>query len=556
MNKKIVLWILLLVFLFPTAALAQDYYFSLDKEVVHAFWNEDGTLTLDYTFVFTNQPSGHPIEYVDVGVPNGNFQVENITAEINGQSLDFISRDEYQGSGTGFAVGLGSKAIPPGGRGSIHVRIPNISGVLRPDTQEDDYASAVFSPTWFGKEYVTGTTDLTMVYHLPPGVEPDEPRWHSAPENFPSSPVTSIDTQGRVTYTWRNREANAYTQYKFGASFPSNYVPASTISKPSIWEQIGIPREAVVTLLCMTGFGILFVLIIVFSVVRSRKRKLEYLPPKIEVEGHGIKRGLTAIEAAVLLEKPVDKVFTMILFSILQKNAGEVTSRDPLEIKFTDPLPNTLRNYEKQFVEAFQEEGSERIRKIKLQDMMIELIESVGEKMKGFSHRETVNYYRQITKKAWKQVEDADTPEVKSEKFSDHIGWTMLDEDFEDRTQEVFRRGPVFVPVWWHRYDPTYRRSGRSVPRTSNRPAVDTGTGKGVSLPNLPGGEFAASMVNGIENFSSDVVGNITSFTNRITQKTNPVPKSSSSSYSGGGGSCACACACAGCACACAGGGR
>jgi hypothetical protein len=63
-------------------------------------------------------------------------------------------------------------------------------------------------------------------------------------------------------------------------------------------------------------------------------------------------------------------------------------------------------------------------------------------------------------------------------------------------------------------------------------------------------------MVGGMQNFASDVVGNVTSFASGITEQTNPIPKSSGGSYSGGSGSCACACACAGCACACAGGGR
>jgi hypothetical protein len=179
--------------------------------------------------------------------------------------------------------------------------------------------------------------------------------------------------------------------------------------------------------------------------------------------------------------------------------------------------------------------------------------------MKGFSHRETVRYYEDIIKRAWQQVEDADTPEVKSEKYADHMGWTMLDKDFEDKTEDVFRRGPVYIPTWWHRYDPGY-----STPRaagTGSKVASPSRSGGG-ALPNLPGGEFAASMANGISSFSSNVVGNITDFTSRITQKTNPVPKPTSSSSgrggwsSGGGSSCACACACAGCACACAGGGR
>jgi hypothetical protein len=299
-------------------------------------------------------------------------------------------------------------------------------------------------------------------------------------------------------------------------------------------------------------------MIIVVSVRANNRRKMKYLPPKIRIEGHGIKRGLTAVEAAVLLERPVDKIFTMILFSLVQKEAAQVIERDPLKIEFSDPLPENLRKYEVQFAEAFQI-TTNRVRKTALQDLMIDLIKSVGSKMKGFSHRETSRYYEDIIRRAWKQVEDADTPEVKSEKFNDHMGWTMLDQDFEDRTQDVFRTGPVYLPNWWYRYDPGYsptRVSGPSSPRTG-APSQSGGR----VLPQLPGAEFAASVTSGISKFSSDVVGNVTDFTSRITQKTNPVPKPTSSSRgggwsSGGGSSCACACACAGCACACAGGGR
>ena len=65
----------------------------------------------------------------------------------------------------------------------------------------------------------------------------------------------------------------------------------------------------------------------------NSRRKRQYLPPKISIEGHGIKRGLTAVEAAILLEEPLDKIMTMILFSVIKKNAAEVITRDPLEIK-------------------------------------------------------------------------------------------------------------------------------------------------------------------------------------------------------------------------------
>ena len=555
MKKTTIFLLLLFILLIPSAALAQSYYFSLDKETVHVFWEADGTLDLIYEFVFTNQPEGQAIDYLDVGLPNNQYSDSNISADVNGQSLSYISSSGYEGSGSGVAVGLGSNAIPPGGRGVVRVFINGIEDVLFPDTESDDYASAVFMPSYIGSQYVAGTTDITVVYHLPPGVKPDEPRWHSSPTGFSSSPITGQDSQGLITYTWRNTNGDASARYKFGASFPSSYVPASAVSKPNLWQQLGIPAEAITGILCVGGFILFVVLIIVVSVSSSKKRKMKYLPPKIRIEGHGIKRGLTAIEAAILLERPADKIFTMILFSLLQKDAAQVISQDPLKLEFSDPVPENLRKYETQFIAAF-EKDTDRIRKTELQDLMISLIKSVGKKMEGFSHKESVRYYEDIIKRAWKQVEDADTPEVKSEKYNAHMGWTMLDGDFEDKTQDVFRSGPVFVPIWWGRYDPTYRTTQTAGP--SARTSSPSRSGGG-ALPNLPGGDFAASMATGISNFSSDVVGNITDFTSRITQKTNPIPKPTSSSgrsWSSGGGGSSCACACAGCACACAGGGR
>ena len=77
--------------------------------------------------------------------------------------------------------------------------------------------------------------------------------------------------------------------------------------------------------------------------------------------------------------------------------------------------------------------------------------------MKGFNHQETIAYYEDIMKRAWAQVEAAETPEIKMEKFSENIEWTMLDRNYDDRTREVFQPGPVFIPTWWHRYDPTFQ---------------------------------------------------------------------------------------------------
>ena len=556
MNKRFLTSVFLLVLLlaFPISALAQTYYFSLDQEIVHVFWEEDGTQTLDYVFVFSNSPSASPIDFVDVGFPNDNYSLSNVSAEVDGHPILNIENSPYVSSGV--ALGLGSNAIKPGQTGNIHVKVTNIRGVLYTDTDDSSYTSAVFSPTWFGSEYVYGSTDLQVTFHLPPGVQPDEPRWHASPSGWPSEPATALDQDGRVAYTWRNTNANAYTQYKFGASFPKTYVPESAIYAPGFFERLGIDPEAVTGFLCCGGIFGLIALITWAGATSSRKRKMKYLPPKIRIEGHGIKRGLTAVEAGILMEQPADKVLTMILFAVLKKDAASVISRDPLKLEVTTPLPEKLRYYERDFLKAFSEESKKQRTKA-LQDLMVKLIKNVGRKMKGFSHKESVAYYKSIMRKAWQQVEEAKTPEVRSEKFDEHMGWTMLDKDFDRRTEDVFRTGPVFVPMWWHRYDPGWGRS-RSVTPKPVATGGRSGSGRSApSMPNLPGGEFAASVVTGMQGFASDVVGNVTNFTDRITNKTNPVPKSSSSSWSSSGGSsCACACACAGCACACAGGGR
>ena len=273
------------------------------------------------------------------------------------------------------------------------------------------------------------------------------------------------------------------------------------------------------------------------------------------MEGHGIKRGLTSVEAGILMEQPMDKIMTMILFGLLKKNAAEVVTKDPLTVKPANPLPADLYGYETDFLTAFQS-TSDTDKRTLLQTMMVNLIKSVGEKMKGFSKKETVAFYQDIMRRAWEQVEQAATPEVKGQVYEDVMDWTMLDNNYDRRTTQVFS-GPVFIPVpiWWWRYDPTF-------PRTTSMPATSAGMpaipgGSKVSLPSLPGSAFAASVVGGVQNFSSKVLGNVSSFTSGVTNVTNPPPPPSTyRGSSSGGHACACACACAGCACACAGGGR
>ncbi len=567
--------LVLMMFTFASSVHAQTYLFSLDEQLVNVYWNSDGSISVDYLFTFTNDPSADPIDFVDVGMPNAWYEWSSITADVGGNPVG-LSSDFYGEGGYGFSVDMGAYAIQPGQTGQVHVYVGRITNMVYPDDdQPDTHVSGEFSPTWFGRQYVTGSTNLTMVFHLPPGVTPEESIYHPVRGgSWPcaTEPMADLDGENQVMYTWSCPEATGYQQYTFGLSFPGQYVPAEVIVTPSPGSDTNLGFWAVIVgifswifsnlgiFFFFCCFGLIFIGGPVLGVINERKRKLKYLPPKISIEGHGIKRGLTAVESAILMEQPLDKIMTMILFGVVKKNAAEVLTRDPLALKIASPLPEGLHEYEKNFLDAFSKPALADRRK-GLSEMTVTLVKAVGDKMKGFSRKETQDFYKGIMERAWQQIEAAGTPEVKSQLYEEALEWTMLDKDYDERTRRVFT-GPVIMPTWWGNYDPGYR-------------PVSTG-GKGVASPrvslpgsssggrvSIPGSAFAASVVGSVQGFSSRVLGDVKSFTSGITNRTNPVPKttsSGSSSWRGGGSSggrsCACACACAGCACACAGGGR
>jgi hypothetical protein len=546
---------------------AQDYRFQVPNEAAVVTINTDGTISIDYTISFKNDSGAHAIDIVDIGMPNSDYVLNSITADVDSKAITKITASDV--IDPGISLYLQNDEIPAGGSETVHAHIATVKNVIYPatETESEPYGSLEFSPNWFDSQYVYGNTNLQVTFLFPTGLQTTETRYYTPQGGWPGpdQPESKIQDNGSIFYTWVSDQANAYTQYTFGASFPARvlaansivttpYQPPSSSSTSSTISSTFNLSSLCPWIFCI-GFIGFFVLIIYSATIGAKRRKLEYLPPKISMEGHGIKRGLTSVEAGILMEQPMDKIMTMILFGLLKKNAAEVVTKDPLTVKPANPLPADLYGYETDFLTAFQS-TSDTDKRTLLQTMMVNLIKSVGEKMKGFSKKETVAFYQDIMRRAWEQVEQAATPEVKGQVYEDVMDWTMLDNNYDRRTTQVFS-GPVFIPVpiWWWRYDPTF-------PRTTSMPATSAGMpaipgGSKVSLPSLPGSAFAASVVGGVQNFSSKVLGNVSSFTSGVTNVTNPPPPPSTyRGSSSGGHACACACACAGCACACAGGGR
>jgi hypothetical protein len=538
----------ILVAVLAPVALAQDYRFNVRQNVVHLFINADGRVHIVYDLTVAADSDSDPLDVFDIGLPNSTYDLSAVRASLDGVPLDRISDSPYVDHGV--AVELGSRAIRPGQSATLHVEA-TVRDMIYQDSDDTEYASLEFAPTWFDSQFVRGSTYLEVNFHFPSGVTPEEPRYHDQPF------TDARFEDGRVVYTWVDQDASASREYVFGASFPKVYLAEGVVQTAPAF---GLNLDAICSspVVCFIFFGLGWALISVMSSRVQKRRKMKYLPPELAVEGTGIKRGLTAIEAAILLEAPLDRVMTMILFGLVKKRVVAVESQKPVRLVVLKEEPEDVKlwYYERRFLKAIKEDGS--LAQGELRDLTIDLIGDVNKKLAGFGRSETKAYYKDIAARAWEQVEAADTPEVLGERWGEGLEWTMLEDDWDERTREVFRDRPVVVPNWWWLYRPWTAQTGPAggtVSRPVSAPAPSAG-GTPVTLPTLPGADFANTVVTGIENAANTVVSGVESFTSKVTQTTNPPPKPSSSRSGGGGYSCACACACAGCACACAGGGR
>ncbi|NLA80441.1 MAG: hypothetical protein GX853_06830 [Chloroflexi bacterium] len=77
---KIIFYLIILLLLFTpfTNVTAQSYNFEVTQYDVQAVIEEDGTLTLFYEMHFRNGTGAHPIDFVDLGLPNTSYSLQNI----------------------------------------------------------------------------------------------------------------------------------------------------------------------------------------------------------------------------------------------------------------------------------------------------------------------------------------------------------------------------------------------------------------------------------------------------------------------------------------------
>ena len=579
------------VFLLVAAGSAlADYAFEIPNAQTTLDIEYDGTMTIFVEYEFKN--TGQKLDYIDIGLPNNNYKLSDIQVKLNGEENSAIKvvKADYEQTGLRYGISLemGSASIPTGGSATVSVWIPNLCKNLYEATSETideetvEFAGFQFTPNYFSPKYAKGKTNYSFIIVFPTGVS-DLSAYYYTPEgwNGTQEPNAWLDEDGTVVYEWYSEVADMHTAYTFGGKFiksalsTTDNITSASNASVSVSESKAFSWDTIYETISCIVAPLIVVFVVVRKIIKGGSAKgssssKNYFPPQVKTDGEGIKRGLTAVEAAILLETDLERVISMILYGLAKKNVIQVISMEPLDVEIIDPLPEGLNEYELNFIEALREPNANK-KKTKMRESMHRLILSVSKKVEGFSLNETREYYKSICDKAWEQVEAADTPELKSKLLGDNFGWTMLDEDPSKKVEQTFTGQEFYPPTWWWRVDPVYRH--RPVYRPSAPDTVSSGgsssekrSGSSPSTPTpmpiLPGAMFARSITDGARKVANSLVGNTNAFNTSVKNRTNPDPvyRSSSSSHRHGGGggssSCACACACDSCACACAGGGR
>jgi len=509
------------------AAFAADYQFSVDENFSDVVIREDGGIDIKYRLTFSCAKNGKPIDIVDVGLPNSYFELDSVRAWINDVPVTGIKNSSV--IPVGVEVPLSGHEINPGQTGTLTLTASNPHMVF-PDSQDANFASVEFYPTYYGSEYTNGATRLRVAFHFPPGADRQKVKWHYSEFN-----KTEQDHEGRLVYIWELDKASPSQQYKFGVSFPNTLV--QNIFEPVQDVYSTSPRistrqkvlEDIASLLMFFGF---FAIIVFVAYFANRRRKMKYFPPAAAVEGVEIKRGLMAPEAALLLEVPLNKVAAMIIFGLEKKGVIAIETTPKLNVKILNKNATDLNPYEKDFL-LVHVDRSGAIPEKSLSIFFRQMIKDLSAKLEGFNMRKTRAHYRSIVDQAWQQVKSSGTDTEASQLLDENLSWLMIDKNMDGKLKDTLAERQVALPIWF--FTGGYHGSAATT----------------ASAGSVSGVQFADQVVSRIEGVANSAVAKLEGFTGDITNITNPPPKSS-----GGGSGGGCACACAGCACACAGGGR
>ncbi len=595
---------------------AQTYRFNVPNLQMQVFVQPDASARIMYRITFENSPTASAIDIVDIGMPHAGYIIANMQAAINGIPLTTIRRSEYVTPGV--EIPLGQHAIQPGQQGTLSLEF-TMPDMVYQDTTNRENASLQITPTWFDPDLVIGTTNLQIAIHMLPDIQPDEVLYQH--KEFTNKAIF----QDRVVAVWEWPDTRATQAHLVGVSFPQRgmerVVSLNAFQLAVKWlddnPEIGIVLRVLVVIALAVAFfrftggtGIsVFVVLAVLAfcflsnamtllafplsvllipinevLLQRRRPRGSYLPAIVQVEGGGIKRGLTAPEAAVLLELPLNKVLTLVIFGLLKKgilrqiqdtplivevaedfwarNAQSASEREAQQRKSAQEHGVVLHNYELPFLTLIEQRRGVPVQEIDFSAPMKNLIDHVVDRVKNFDLSDTQDYYRRIIQRALKEAQTIGEIPEREKVLDRNLEWILMDPGYRTVLEP---RGYRYRPIWI-----------RSGPMSGSQ--ASAGGGQLSGSPPGPGGrtsfrDVAASFAGWTENTMGAMASAIAPGALSVSKPDGGVinlsgadkltgdffkalGESSSKGGGGGGGGCACACAGCACACACAGGGR
>lgn len=619
LSQKIILGLtLLLLAVFTSPASAQSYSFAVPEMNMQVFVQADGNVRIVYDITFENSSFGHDIDIVDIGMPTNDYDISNMTASVDGVEGMSIYTSQYVDPGV--EVHLGSMTIGPGDSGTLHMEFI-MPELIYQDVTQRDYASLQITPTWFGDEFVNGTTHLQIAIHMLEGIQPEEVLYQN--NNVPFT--TKAIFQNHVVAAWEFNDTRLTGPHEVGISFPTrglnNFVEMNILTLPVVWFENNENARVIAGVISAILFSILFfrftsgtgfalwallgcgliwtfiqspgwhlcsffplIGLIIVNETALRGRKKKYMPAIAQVEGGGIKRGLTAAEAGAILEMPLNKVLSLIIFGLLKKGILTQLNANPLAVevapefrskhltsmskredhrrKAAQDKGTVLHIYEQKFLDAIEARPDRPLSKIDFTDAMKDFLTRTAVRVKGFDLSDTQDYYRQIVNRAWKEAQTIGEIEQKDKFLDKNMEWVLMHEDHPT----VFTTPRhVYYPIWTR---PIYTGGGigtGSVPKVGGSKSSSSGPGLGDVAGGFAGwaentmaGLAGAILPGKISAPGTGGVINLSGLDKATGDFFEALSKSSGSGGGKGGGGSSCACACAGCACACAcaGGGR
>jgi hypothetical protein len=590
---------------------AQDYSFSVPKLQMGVTVQPDGSARIDYLIEFYNNPGARPIDIVDIGTPHAGYRLGDIQAWIADQPLHDIRPSTA--IRIGFEVHLGNDKIMPGKTGMLHV-VFMIPKMVYQDTTRKDYASLRIKPTWFDDNYLKGNTHIQVTIRLPDEVDLEKVIHQGLPFTM------KRPFEGKKVVGWDFPTVRLDGTHEVAVSFPKgmmHVIPQTALDLLLKWFSESHEARIICGIIFLvlfavvffrfsggTGFSVFFILsglacivfyfspgwhlislpIVVVLIGLNEwllgKRKMHYMPPIAQVEGGGIKRGLTAPEAAVLLELSIAKVLSLVIFGMLKKSILRQVSADPLSVAVDDTFQlksdslltdesqrtqfyrdagqkkgTVVNAYEQPFLFLLEKNPGKAVKDIDFGVPVRQLISGAASRMSGFNLRETQDYYRSIIKRATEQAAAIGDIPQRQATVDRNFEWILMD----DHYPTVFYGWP-YQPMWM-------RGSPMSLPGVPSVPS---------SVPGIPGQTTFTDVASSFSGWAENTMGNMASAigpgslgagqsaggfldlsgADHVTGEIFSALAEASTSGGGGGGGGGCACAGCACACACAGGGR